>query len=148
MKLRGYTIIEIVVVLLLTSILTLAVFRIVVNINKLMTVHFNSISSVQEISNLHSLLYNDFLNCISIHKESNSFKCKYDTATINYFYDKNYIIRQTDTFNIVHKNFTLTTIENTNLVESLKIDFEEKNVSFQFFKNYSNKTLFQIVNDK
>lgn len=142
LKLPGFTILEQIIVLALTTILVLIGFTAVLNFQQLIAKVRDNAQKDRSVYLLQLALENDFRDAESIGWDE-GLSLEKTTGTVKYEFENLYLVRQTtevtDTFHFATSEVTLSKVEgNEALVETIAFNLTDpiQTYKMSFFKEY------------
>jgi prepilin-type N-terminal cleavage/methylation domain-containing protein len=134
-RLRGFTLIEQIVVLALTTILVLIGFTAILNFQNLLVKVRENAGKDRVVYLLRNVMENDLRNCELVSWDGR-LNIEEANGTIRYQFDKSFLIRQsaevTDTFRFATSNVEISGVNgNNDLVESISFNLSD---DIEFYK--------------
>lgn len=152
-QLPGFTLLEQIIVLALTTILVLIGFTAILNFQQLMAKVRENAQKDRSVYLLQTALENDFRDAVSIGWED-GLNLKKDTGTVRYEFENTYLVRQTtehtDTFHFETSELSLSRVKgNENLVETIAFKLSDPTQSYKmtFFKEYPDYKIMEEMED-
>ena len=151
LKLKGFTLIEIIIAMILSGILVIAAMKILISISSIESSHIKSTTERNDMLLLNTILKENFM-CSSkvVSDDSESVIC-FDYGTKNkkiFFQPSRIIIIDTlaqDSLNINYYNLKIKKLkEDTTLIEKVSFSVEHNKLIYPFFysKEYTEDVLF------
>lgn len=152
-KLPGFTILEQIIVLALTTIIVLIGFTAVLNFKQLIANVRDNAQKDRSVYLLQLALENDFRDAESIGWDD-GLSLEKTTGTVRYEFENSYVIRQTtevtDTFHLAASEVTLSKVEgNEALVETIAFNLTDQIQTYKmsFFKEYPDYKIREEMED-
>jgi type II secretory pathway pseudopilin PulG len=152
-QLPGFTLLEQIIVLALTTILVLIGFTAILNFQQLMAKVRANAQKDRSVYLLQLSLENDFRDAVTIGWED-GLNLEKDTVTIRYEFENTYLIRQTigktDTFHFVINDVSVSKVKDKeDLVETIAFKLSDPIQSYKmtFFKEYPDYKIWEEKED-
>lgn len=154
-KLKAFTLIEVLVTMLLTTIIIGIIYYAYEVVQKQFIHNKTNDEGITQLSMLNYLLEKDFNESAEVIAANNGITFLYnDLKSINYEFDEEYILRNTenvtDTFKIAVENATQLFLESLvnkgDLVDRLEMDlkYSKESLYFVYTKEYASDILLQL----
>jgi len=142
-KLPGFTLLEQIIVLALTTILVLIGFTAVLNFRQLILKVQDNAGKDRNVYLLHTVLDNDFRNSDTIGWDGKGLNIAKADGAVRYEFGNLYLIRETkeaiDTFRFVANDITIVGVNGNNaLIETISFNLSDQMQSYKmtFLKKY------------
>jgi Tfp pilus assembly protein PilE len=150
-KLPGFTLLEQIIVLALTTILVLIGFTAVLNFQQLILKVRDNAGKDRTVYLLHDVIENDFRNSESIGWDGRSLNIEKATGIVRYDFENLYLIRETpdaiDTFMFITKDVAISEVNgNDALVETISFNLSDQIQSYNmsFLKKYPDYKVWEV----
>ena len=154
-KIKSFTIIEIIIVMLLTTAVISIAFGMLNIFVKYITDFKTSTTEIAEMNTLNRLLQKDFFKCEKIIKREYGIDCIYEKRSIVYRFDSTYILRQdsavVDTFRMLTKNLMISfegreIAEENKLIDAMvfEIEYKFEDQLYSYKKSYPANVLIDV----
>ena len=153
-KIKAFTILELVVTMLITSIIIGVVYTSYFILNKTYTTYQAKNEKIDSIVQLNNLLKSDFAGSAKVLKSPTGIICFLQNKTVIYTITPDYIVRASsvsDTFKIASSNIAtlfenkpvITTDNPQSYIDELDVTFKVLNeiIQYHYFKIYSSEEL-------
>jgi Tfp pilus assembly protein PilE len=151
-KLPGFTLLEQIIVLALTTILVLIGFTAVLNFQQLIVKVRDNAGKDRSVYQLHGVLENDFRNSESIGWNGSGLNIEKTTGAVRYEFGNLFLIRETtdaiDTFRFVANDITISGVNGNNaLVETISFNLSDQIQIYKmsFLKKYPDYKVWEVT---
>ncbi len=151
-KIPGFTLLEQIIVLALTTILVLIGFTAVLNFQQLIVRVRDNVGKDRSVYLLYTVMENDFRNSETIGRDGSGLNIEKSTGAVRYEFGNVCLIRETteaiDTFRFVTSDVAISNVSgNKALVEAISFNLSDQVQSYKmsFLKKYPDYKLWEAI---